>query len=88
MIFPRWIFLNSMVIISTYFQFETILTLSDFHFRNQNVLEGAIFFLWNQYSNIVREKLSTTALTITVIIKKVYILWKLNKFATDPSILY
>ena len=46
------------------------LTLSDFHFRNQNVLQGAIFFFWNQYSNIVRKKLSTTALTITVIIKK------------------
>ena len=29
------------------------LTHSDFHFRNQNVLEGAIFFFWNQYSNIV-----------------------------------
>ena len=34
------------------------LTHSDFHFRNQNVLEGAIFFFWNQYSNIVRKKLS------------------------------
>ena len=34
------------------------LTLSDFHFWNQNVLEGAIFCFWNQYSNIVRKKLS------------------------------
>ena len=34
------------------------LTHSDFHFRNQNVPEGAIFFFWNQYSNIVREKFS------------------------------
>ena len=65
----------------------TVLTLSDFHFRNQNVLEGAIFFFWNHYSNIVRNKLSTTALTISYN-KKVYILWQLNKFATDPSIIY
>ena len=34
------------------------LTHSDFNFRNQNVPEGAIFFFWNQYSNIVRKKLS------------------------------
>ena len=34
------------------------------------MLQGAIFFFWNQYSNIVRKKLSTTALTITVIIEK------------------
>ena len=34
------------------------LTLSDFHFWNQNVLEGAILCFWNQYSNIVRKKLS------------------------------
>ena len=45
-----------------------ILTPSDFNFRNQNVVEGAIFFIWNQYSNIVRKKLSNYALTITVII--------------------
>ena len=50
--------------------FLEILTLSDFHFLNQNVLEGGIFFFWNQYYNIVRNKLSTTALTIRVIIQK------------------
>ena len=38
--------------------FHGHLTHSDFHFRKQNVLEGTIFFFWNQYSNIVREKLS------------------------------
>ena len=64
------------------------LTFSNIHFRNQDVLEGAIFFFWNQYSNIVPKKLSATALTIKVILKKVYILWKLNKFATDTSIIY
>ena len=37
---------------------EFNLTPSDFHFRNHNVLEGAMFFFWNQYSNIVRKKLS------------------------------
>ena len=46
------------------------LTPSDFHFLNQNVLAGAILFFWNQYSNIVRTKLSSTALTVRVIIKK------------------
>ena len=46
------------------------LTPSDFHFLNQNVLAGAILFFWNQYSNIVRTKLSSTVLTIRVIIKK------------------
>ena len=50
-----------------------LLTPSDFHLLNQNVLAGAIFF-WNQYSNIVRTKLSSTALTVRVIIKKVNIL--------------
>ena len=35
-----------------------IKTHSDSNFRNQNVPEGAIFFFWNQYSNIVRKKLS------------------------------
>ena len=35
-----------------------MLTPSDYHFWNQNVLEGAILFFWNQYSNIVRKKLS------------------------------
>ena len=45
------------------------LTPSDFHFLNQNVLAGAILFFWNQYSNIVRTKLSSTALTVRVIIK-------------------
>ena len=50
-----------------YFQ---LLTLSDFHFLNENLLAGAIFFFGNQYSNIVHKKLSTTALIITVIIKK------------------
>ena len=39
-------------------EFNLNLTRSDFHFRNQNVLEGAIFFFWNQYSNIARKKLS------------------------------
>ena len=39
-----------------------VLTPSDFHFLNQNVLAGAILFFWNQYSNIVRTKLSSTAL--------------------------
>ena len=34
------------------------LTPSDYHFWNQNVLEGTILFFWNQYSNIVRKKLS------------------------------
>ena len=34
------------------------LTHSDSNFRNQNVPEGAILFFWNQYSNIVRKKLS------------------------------
>ena len=48
-----------------------VLTPSDFHFLNQNVLAGAILFFWNQYSNIVRTKLSSTALTVSrVIIKK------------------
>ena len=37
---------------------RSILTHSDSNFRNQNVPEGAIFFFWNQYSNIVRKKLS------------------------------
>ena len=46
------------------------LTPSDFRFLNQNVLAGAILFFWNQYSNIVRTKLSSTALTVRVIIKK------------------
>ena len=46
------------------------LTPSDFHFLNQNVLVGAILFFWNQYSNRVRTKLSSTALTVRVIIKK------------------
>ena len=46
------------------------LTPSDFHFLNQNVLAGAILFFWNQYSNIVRTKLLSTALTVRVIIKK------------------
>ena len=46
------------------------LTPSDFHFLNQNVLAGAILSFWNQYSNIVRTKLSSTALTVRVIIKK------------------
>ena len=46
------------------------LTPSDFHFLNQNVLAGAILFFWNQYANIVRTKLSPTALTVRVIIKK------------------
>ena len=36
----------------------SLLTPSDFNFRNQNVVEGAILFFWNQYSNIVRKKLS------------------------------
>ena len=27
------------------------LTPSDYHFWNQNVLEGTILFFWNQYSN-------------------------------------
>ena len=30
---------------------QSALTPSDFHFLNQNVLAGAIFFFWNQYSN-------------------------------------
>ena len=38
--------------------FPRPLTHSDSNFRNQNVPEGAIFFFWNQYSNIVRKKLS------------------------------
>ena len=37
------------------------LTPSDFHFLKQNVLAGAILFSWNQYSNIVRTELSSTA---------------------------
>ena len=37
------------------------LTPSNFHFLNQNVLAGGILFFWNQYSNIVRTKLSSTA---------------------------
>ena len=47
-----------------------VLTPSDFHFLNQNVLTGAILFFCNQYSNIARTKLSSTALTVRVIIKK------------------
>ena len=43
-----------------------ILTLSDFHFRNQNVLQGAIFFFWNQYSAIARKKSNTTAIIVRV----------------------
>ena len=43
---------------NNYFEVIQVLTHSDFHFRNQNVPEGAIFFFWNQYSNIVRKKLS------------------------------
>ena len=50
--------------------FKLELTPSDFQFLNQNVLAGAILFFWNQYSNIVRTKLSSTALTVRVIIKK------------------
>ena len=42
------------------------LTLSDFHFRNQNVLQGAIFFFWNQYSAIARKKSNTTAIIVRV----------------------
>ena len=56
------------VVIVAYFAIH--LTPSDFHFLNQNVLAGAISFFWNQYSNIVRTKLSSTALTVRVIIKK------------------
>ena len=37
---------------------QATLTPSDYHFWNQNVLEGTILFFWNQYSNIVRKKLS------------------------------
>ena len=57
-------YLNSIQIEDHFFY----LTPSDFHFLNQNVL--AILFFWNQYSNIVRTKLSSTALTVRVVIKK------------------
>ena len=53
---------------------STLLTPSDFHFLNQNVLAGAMLFFWNQYSNIVRTKLSSTALNRKSYNKKVNIL--------------
>ena len=50
------------------------LTPSDFHFLNQNVLAGAILFIWNQYSNIVRTKLSSSSINRKSYNKKVNIL--------------
>ena len=69
---------------------SSFLTPSDFHFLNQNVLAGAILFLWNQYSNCEHSPHEIVIYSINrkSYNKKVNILWKLNKCATDSSIIY
>ena len=64
-----------------------LLTPSDFHFLNQNVLGGAILFFWNQYSNSPHE-IVIYSINRKSYNKEVNILWKLNKCATDSSIIY